>query len=257
MEIPVYLKFHNNGGHSMKPMDFMLDFWECVFYDYEVTIICEDETVTANQTKNKIIGKYENFQNEDWQYKLLSLIENGEKNWINPALANLTPTKVCQSNYFWIVDADDIHFEINTLEQFILLRDKIKMVEQMTIKKDYDFANLDINYTHHPYITRNNNDLVNWGHNSFGLVLMKNRNFYEFDKLEVKKETWGVNHDLILQVLHHKNSNKSLCFHFDQLTMCHYFHNKFKHHLRFEDDCLSGSFIDQKIIQKLAHSKKI
>lgn len=254
--IPVFLKFHNNGSQTIRSVEYMLNFWQTVFIERDVTIICEDNTVTPTMTTNKIIPKasYDDFKGT-WQQKILDLIVHGEKNWMNPALANLTPSLVCDQPYYWIVDADDICFELKNFEELCLLRDKVKSIENFTLKQGLDFATYDLNYTHHIHILKNNPLCINWGHSSFGFTLMKNVDFYDFGTHRLVPEKWGLNHDVLLEIIHH-NNRKSTCFHFDKMTIRQYHGEKFQHDLYFNNDVMYGSFFEQEIKGKLAHSTK-
>lgn len=260
--IPVYLKFHNNGGQSVRSMEYMLSFWRSVFFDYELTIISEDNTVTeivlADNSFIRVIPKFKGYIEGDWQTTVLSRIINGEKNWINPALANLTPTVDTQAPYFWIVDADDIYIDVKNLEEFGGLRKKIKTIESLTIKNELYFSTIDLNYTHHTHLLLNNPNCINWGHSSFGLTLMQNKNFYDFSGIEIVPEKWGLNHDVLLELIHHKNKQKSMCFHLDGFCVYQYEKDKFQHKLLFKDGYLvHGTFFDTIIENKLAISEKI
>lgn len=255
--IPVFLKFHNNGSQTVKPTEYMLHFWQTVFHERDITLICEDNTITPDMTPNKIIPKacYDDFKG-GWQQKVLDLIVDGEKNWTKPALANLTPSLVCDKPYYWVVDADDICFELKDFDELCVLRDKIVEVEKLTQKLILDFATYDLNYTHHTHILKNNPFCINWGHSSFGFTLIKNVDFYNFGTHRVVQETWGLNHDVLLEILHHNNHN-SICFHFNNMLIQQYQGDKLQHSLYFNKDVLYGFFFEQEINGKLAHSTKI
>jgi hypothetical protein len=260
--IPVYLKFHNNGGQSVRSMEYMLSFWRSVFFDYELTIISEDNSVTeivlADNSFIRVIPKFKGYEEGDWQINVLNHIINGEKNWINPALANLTPTVDTKAPYFWIVDADDIYIDVKNLDGFGELRKKIKTIESLTIKNDLYFSTIDLNYTHHTHLLLNNPSCINWGHSSFGVTLMQNKNLYDFSNIEIVPEVWGLNHDVLLELIHHKNKEKSMCFHLDGFYVYQYEKDQFQHKLFFKDgNLVHGTFFDTIIENKLAKSKKI
>jgi hypothetical protein len=259
--IPVYLKFHNNGGQSVRSMEYMLSFWRSVFFDYEVTIISEDDSVTNILSESdpiRVIPKFQGYNTDDWQTNVLSRIINSEKNWINPALANLTPMVDTKAPYFWIVDADDIYIDVKNLDGFGELRKKIKTIESLTIENDLYFSTIDLNYTHHTHLLLNNQNCINWGHSSFGLTLMQNKNFYDFSNIETVPEVWGLNHDVLLELIHHQNKEKSMCFHLDGFYVYQYEKDQFQHKLFFKDgNLVHGTFFDTIIENKLAKSKKI
>lgn len=202
-KFPVYLKFHNKGNQIITTPQFQYNFWIKIFNDADITVICEDDTV-SNFCNHRIINKIENYENL-WQQKVIDKLSI---RWKNHAKANLTPTIDTNSPYFWIIDADDLLFIEKSEKDLQKIISSLLEVEKICEKEQLDFCNLDINYTYHMYRLKNMPNNINWGHACLGVSLMSSHNFYILDR--IIEEDWGLNQDVILEVMHHTYKNSKI-----------------------------------------------
>lgn len=240
-KFPIFLKFHNNGNQNKTtPLEQYL-FWTTVFKESDVTIICEDGTINSSFCNHKIIQKFLGYQSSDWQ---LDVSQQVLGFWKNHYFANVTPTVMTNSNYFWIIDADDMRFLIDNNYQLEKLIISLQKVEKIVVEENLDFANFDVRYTSNYMRFINTPDIVGWGHPCLGISLMKNENFYDVKNLSIKKEFLGINHDMILHVIHHQRK-KSKVFCIKDVRFHHYnWGNVIQDDLYFSDNGLTGLFYD-------------
>lgn len=151
--------------------------------------ICND--INLNLPENE---KYANFFKKITEFR-------------NPAIANLTCFKNAKSSFFWNIDADDTHVEMNSGNDFELL-EKLQKIEKIVEENNYHAASLDF------YRLWNcNNWLDHW---SFGVCYMKNdldTIVENLDKLKIYDRGFGINSDHLLDMIRHQiNSIKIKSF---------------------------------------------
>lgn len=236
-QFPVFLKFHNHGNQHITTPRQQYEFWTTIFKDADVTIICEDGTVDSTFCNHRIIPKFIDYEENAWQLEVSQKVLGF---WKNHFFANVTPTMCTRSKYFWIIDADDMRFIIDKDSKRLKVIESLKQVEKIALEENLYFANLDLKYTSCGSLV-NEPGPAGWGHPCLGVSLMRNENFYDVKRLEVKNEEFGVNHDVLLQVIHHKK-NKSKVFCIKDVEFHQYnLSNGIQDCLLFTDNGLVGS----------------
>lgn len=134
----------------------------------------------------------------------------------NPAIANLTCYKNAKTDFFWNIDADDTHLEMQSLDDSVLL-EKLKKVEKLSIKNNYYAISLDF------YRLWNcNNWLDHW---SFGVCFMKNdltTVVNVLDNLKIYDRGFGINSDHLFDMIRHQIQDiKVKTFSIQKSTLIH------------------------------------
>jgi hypothetical protein len=240
-KFPVFLKFHNNGNQVITNPRQQYEFWTTIFKDADITVICEDGTVNHTFCNHRIIPKFTGYKDDDWQIEVSQKVLGF---WKNHFFANVTPTIASKSEYFWIIDADDMRFIIDSESKRLKVTESLKQIEKIVLAENLYFANFDVRYTSNYMMFVNTPEAVGWGHPCLGISLMKNENFYDSKNLEIKKEFLGVNHDILLHVIHHRKKNSKV-FCIKDVEFHHYnFQNIIQDMLLFTDEGLIGIAMD-------------
>lgn len=234
-KFPIFMKFHKNGNQNITSPKQQYDFWTSVFGNSDINIISEEHNL-INFCKHKIFPKISDYNNS-WQQTVLEKISD---NWKRHCEANLTPTKLTNEEYYWIIDADDLMFVCEDNKDLEKIQKSLLELEKIVEQENLDFCSLDINYTFHSYILKNTPQNLNWGHSCFGVVLIKNSNFYSLDNIQ--QEIFGINHDLLLEISHHRNK-KSKVFCITDIRFQQYWLNNLQHDLLFSEGSLNGSIL--------------
>lgn len=232
-KFPIFMKFHNNGNQNITSSKQQYDFWTSVFVDSDVTVLSEQNNLT-DFCRHKIFPKISNYDNS-WQENVLEKISD---NWKRHCQANLTPTKLTNQKYYWIIDADDLMFLCKDEKDLQKIQNSLLEIEKIACLENLDFCSLDINYSFHSYTLKNTPENINWGHSCFGVVLIKNSNFYSLENIQ--QEFFGINHDVLLEISHHRDK-KSKVFCITDIVFQQYCHNFLQHNLLFKDKNLNGT----------------
>lgn len=142
--------------------------------------LCHDINLTSPDNE-----LYLNFFNKITEFK-------------NPAIANLTCFKYAETPFFWNIDADDTHLEMNSKNDKELL-DNLQKIESISMQYDYYANSLDF------YRLWNCNDWLD--HWSFGICFMKNdlsNIVNNLDKLNIYDRGFGVNSDHLYDMIRHQ-----------------------------------------------------
>lgn len=211
----VYLKFNKTDTTGYVCLLFWLD----IFKEYEIVLVCDlfDIKISSPPLLLKTIlentGKDIKILNTDYTLSLPYDDLILDKRYRRAAAANLT----CfadnrNSNYFWLIDADDTIF---LARDYSLIKEKLRLAETEFIKNRYDSLALDF--------YRMQNDT--W---SFGICLVQQQLDFSNLRLQLSDADFNVKDTRCLDICFDKLRRKSILnlksFIINNTSFIHYVH---------------------------------